>query len=45
MLTVIPACVFVADRPNPYVLIAIAYAALALLDEVFSYDTRNPSKL
>ena len=44
MLTVIPAIVFFVDRPNPYVLIAIAYSLLALLDEIFSFDTRNPSK-
>jgi hypothetical protein len=32
MLTVIPAVVLLIDRPNPYILIAFAYAGLALLD-------------
>lgn len=44
MLTVIPAIVFFVDRPNPYILIAIGYSVLALLDEIFSFDTRNPNK-
>lgn len=44
MLTVIPAIVLFIDRPNPYVLIAFAYAGLALLDEIFAFDNRNPTK-
>ncbi len=32
MLTIIPAFVLVSERPNPYILIAIAYSGLALLD-------------
>jgi hypothetical protein len=44
MLTVIPAIVLVMDRPNPFILIAFAYAGLSLLDEVFAFDTRNPNK-
>lgn len=43
MLTIIPAIVLTLDRPNPYVLIAFAYAGLALLDEVFAFDHRNPT--
>lgn len=43
MLTVIPAIVLFIDRPNPYMLIAFAYAGLALLDELFAFDNRNPT--
>lgn len=35
MLTIIPAFVYLVDQPNPYLLIAIAYSGLALLDEIF----------
>jgi hypothetical protein len=31
------------DYPNPYIFIAITYAGFPLLDEIFSFDSRNPS--
>lgn len=44
LLTVLSIAALLIDQPNPYVLIVIAYAGLAFLDEAFSLDTRNPSK-
>lgn len=43
MLTLLSIAVLLIDRPNPYVLILVGYSALAFLDEIFSFDTRNPS--
>lgn len=44
VLSVLSIIALFVDQPNPYVLIVIGYAGLALLDEIFSFDTRNPNK-
>jgi len=33
----------VLEQPKPFVLIAIVYVLLPLLDEIFSLDVRNPN--
>lgn len=44
MLTFISIAGLIVDRPNPYLLIVVAYVGIALLDEILALDTRNPSK-
>jgi alkane 1-monooxygenase len=43
ILTLLPALGLFVERPNPYIFIAISYAAFPLLDELFSFDSRNPT--
>lgn len=43
ILTVLPAIGLFVDKPNPYLFIAISYSVFPLLDEIFSFDNRNPT--
>lgn len=44
LLSVIPLMALPFDLPNPFPFIAVIYAGLPILDELFSLDERNPDE-
>ena len=43
ILTLLPTIGLLIERPNPYIFIAISYSVFPILDEIFSFDSRNPT--
>jgi len=43
ILTLLATIGFFIEKPNPYLFIAISYSLFPILDEIFSFDSRNPT--